>query len=150
MNYTQPDEGLSAAMRNELDLYLHSLRTAIIRRARELTDEKNRGQLSSEIGLRELVAAMDTMNSQPSSEIEKEKRIWPGFFTIFSPLTIVSVFLTFVFGAFGVYAIRSNLAVTNADSFLDIAKIFAGAIVGSSTSNVLSVYTKRRKRRKNL
>lgn len=59
------------------------------------------------------------------------------FLDYFPPVAILSAMLTMLFAILGLWAILGAPAVKDALSgqgFLDIAKIFAGAIVGSATS----------------
>jgi hypothetical protein len=54
------------------------------------------------------------------------------FFELFSPFTLICFALTLAFGGLGLSSKDSKIS----SSFLDIAKIFAGALVGSTTSNI--------------
>jgi hypothetical protein len=63
------------------------------------------------------------------------------FFDLFPPFTCLCFLLCLVFGALGLFAqshdIGSKDGTSLAAGFLDIAKIFAGALVGSTASTVL-------------
>lgn len=51
-----------------------------------------------------------------------------------------AIFLTVVFGLFGLY----HPDETEVSSFLDIAKIFAGAVVGGAAGSTAAAYSRRR------
>ena len=51
-----------------------------------------------------------------------------------------AMFLTIVFGMFGLY----HPDQTEVSSFLDIAKIFAGAVVGGAAGSTAAAYSRRR------
>lgn len=51
-----------------------------------------------------------------------------------------AIFLTVVFGMFGLY----HPDETEVSSFLDIAKIFAGAVVGGAAGSTAAAYSRRR------
>jgi hypothetical protein len=53
-----------------------------------------------------------------------------------SGVTIISTLLAFAFGILGVLAYTQNIG--NKDSYLDIAKLFAGAIVGSTGATAVA------------
>ena len=51
-----------------------------------------------------------------------------------------AIFLTVMFGMFGLY----HPDETEVSSFLDIAKIFAGAVVGGAAGSTAAAYSRRR------
>lgn len=62
-----------------------------------------------------------------------------SFFDLFPPFTLLCFSLCIVFGAFGLFGGKKD---TNYNGgFLDISKIFAGAIVGSATTSILRTTT---------
>jgi hypothetical protein len=72
-----------------------------------------------------------------AAEVDPHKRsVWGRLVESIAPITLISALLTILFGAFGLYVVRNpnqtGLANANGQSYLDIAKIFAGAIVGSA------------------
>ncbi|MBX9298674.1 hypothetical protein [Chromobacterium piscinae] len=75
----------------------------------------------------------------------------PGFFDLFPPFTCVCALLCLAFAGFGLLFPLFADSVAGAGKgsalvagFLDIAKIFAGAIVGSTSSVVLAASRTRR------
>jgi hypothetical protein len=72
---------------------------------------------------------------------EESIPFWHRFASAVSPITLISSFLTVVFAAFGLLVLRYG--TTGKDSLngaacLDIAKIFAGVIVGSASVAAVS------------
>jgi hypothetical protein len=69
---------------------------------------------------------------------------WNRFADSVSPVTLISAVLTVIFAAFGLWALLSghgdgkDAKSVNGQAYLDIAKIFAGAIVGSASVAVAS------------
>ena len=77
------------------------------------------------------------------SELPLKKGWLEGFFGYVPPVACLSAILAFAFAALGLWALLGSSAVESAlgkqsSGFLDIAKIFAGAIVGSATAAVAS------------
>ena len=79
-------------------------------------------------------------------------RWWEVFFTYVSPLTIISAMLAILFAVLGLWASGAVGELTDAKvklldgkAYLDIAKIFAGAIVGSATASAASAISQRKK-----
>ena len=72
------------------------------------------------------------------------KRIPPepktSFFDLFPPFTCLCFLLCLIFGFFGLRSADKN------NGFLDIAKIFAGALVGSTTTSMANVIRTKRAR----
>lgn len=57
-----------------------------------------------------------------------------GFFDYFTPTTLLSAVLAFIFGSLGLWAFLSGEELEGQGAgFLDIAKICAGAVVGSAS-----------------
>jgi hypothetical protein len=72
---------------------------------------------------------------------EPERSIWQGI----STNLIVMAFLTLVFGLLGLFGagVFGNSTNANLTPFLDIAKIFAGAIVGSVGTTAVAAVTRK-------
>ena len=60
------------------------------------------------------------------------------FFDLFPPFTCVCAVLCLAFAILGILGPDTGRIAAQSSGFLDIAKIFAGAIVGSTTSVALS------------
>ncbi len=65
-----------------------------------------------------------------------------SFFDLFPPFTCLCFLLCLIFGGFGMHN-----AGARDTGFLDIAKIFAGALVGSTTSTAISTIRSQRRSR---
>jgi hypothetical protein len=117
---------------DSLNHHMQKVRERIIRRAEDLTSE------GEEVDLPQLTKAVEEF--APGGEFPK--RTQPGFLDYFPPLTILSAILAFAFAALGLWATLSSNAAKNnlgGQGFLDIAKIFAGAVVGSTTASMTSL-----------
>jgi len=68
------------------------------------------------------------------------------FFSWFPPFTCVCAVLCLVFAILGLLggSNRAGVTANQASGFLDVAKIFAGAIVGSTTTTAVAQIKKRR------
>ncbi|HEY1767377.1 MAG TPA: hypothetical protein VGG26_06960 [Terracidiphilus sp.] len=144
---------LSPGLTSSLDEQIQKLRGQIVERAYARAEERDATQASAasnaasvtiDVSLQDISAAFDEATGQ--SEV-KERRI--SFFDIFTPFTCICLLLCGVFGFLGLLALRSDPKLpglsAQASGFLDVAKIFAGALVGSTSSTAL-VAIKSRKR----
>ncbi|MBA8735313.1 hypothetical protein [Chromobacterium violaceum] len=131
-------QAFPANLEKTLDERMEALRRQIARRAAEIA-----GESGEPVGIDSLGLAMDeTLHGRKTSR--------PGFFELFPPFTCVCAALCLAFVAFGLLfplldpipggGKSSELVV----GFLDIAKIFAGAIVGSTSSVVIAASRARR------
>ena len=108
-----------------LDEYLSITRKELIARATEYTSE------GENLDVTHIARAIE---SHARNEFQ-EKRTLKDYFP---PVALLSALLAFVFAALGLWAILGaegeNAVKLGSQGFLDIAKIFAGAIVGSATA----------------
>lgn len=145
-------EGLSAPLLSALDDHLSKVRLQIIDRAHDLAQQAQNsigspGGGDVQATLSDLTLATDEVTRGRS--VESLSR-WTRFFQLFPPFTCVCTLLCIAFAGLGLWAIRpgsgggSGTAAKYTSGFLDIAKIFAGAIVGSTASGVVSAARTRR------
>ena len=130
-----------------LDEYLNQIKELIRQRAIDLTEPPLPvGSPGSPLfGFQELSQAIDEF--APGIPVQKEKRRWYAvLFEYFPPFTLLCFLLAIIFGYLGFSAWgRATGNSVAAAGFLDITKIFAGAIVGS-TSAVAITNLARKKR----
>jgi hypothetical protein len=143
-------EGLSPVLVSALDEYLLRVRVQIAddayayslaRQSQAPEGEASEGHVQA--SLKDLSRAMDhfTGSDQPPLRASKVDR----FFEFFPPFTCICALLSLAFAVLGLWALRGGDAkAAIAAGFLDIAKIFAGAIVGSSASKLISASKNRR------
>lgn len=77
---------------------------------------------------------------------------WEVFFSYVSPLTIISSLLAILFAVLGLWASGAvgdlppdKIKLLDGKAYMDIAKIFAGAIVGSATASAASAIKRGKK-----
>lgn len=75
-------------------------------------------------------------------DVKPQKK--PLFSWNVSPVTGISASLAIVFAGFGLWATLGTQNKIGGESYLDIAKIFAGAIVGSTTATAVAANKQRR------
>ena len=140
---------IASNLKGSLDDHLSALREQITARAEEIA---NAGPPSPD-GMKNPVD-LPSLN-QAILEIIKghvpSAQVGLRFFDLFPPFTCVCAVLCLAFAALGLMPLYADSqVVTKAGSsitgFLDIAKIFAGAIVGSTTSVALGSIRSRRGR----
>ena len=129
------DSNLDAA----LDAHLADVRQAILKRAKEIAAREG---ASGGVGLLHLSEAVSEYAPAKPFPLEHQKPPrWPTLSRLMesiTPIILISTALTIVFGAFGLWALSGRIPgakgpdAINGQSYLDIAKIFAGAIVGSA------------------
>ncbi len=113
------EEGLSSKMDAALEERLAKLKVQIASRAQQIAGDQIQPDLE------DISRAFGEATKGESKN---------GFFDLFSPFTLVCAVLCLAFGALSfVRSVQSSSA-----AFLDIAKIFAGAIVGSTTTSALT------------
>lgn len=136
---------LSKNLNASLDDHLAKLKEQIADRAYALASASTDSPVTSEgegvhVDLSILAKAIDEVTKGRFTPLEHRTR----FFDLFPPFTCVCALLCLAFATLGLLplvATDSNVAAKvggQASGFLDIAKIFAGAIVGSTTSIALS------------
>jgi hypothetical protein len=137
------DSRFTDSVLNALQEHLSDVKKQIKKRAIELAMEDQQ-QKDQKVGLKYMTSALNEF--APGHKVPKTQ---PGlierFFTIFSPLTVISTVLAIVFGVLGLWGsgafgkINPDAAkLLEPKAYLDIAKIFAGAIVGSATASAIS------------
>ena len=83
----------------------------------------------------------------PSSATAKVN-FWEAFLESVSPVTLICAILTIAFASFGLIIIhKEGKGDINPTAYLDIAKIFAGAIVGSASAAMVHTAKRSRARR---
>ena len=117
------NEVLSEGLDKALKEHMAALSETIIKRAYELAESRAPDLADVAKAIAELHA------SPPPTAVARRV----GLLDIVSPITLVSAVLAIVFAAFGLWALSSpNAKELGGGAYLDIAKIFAGAIVGST------------------
>lgn len=125
---------LSNTLEAVLNEHLQNVKNLIVTRAAELTQE---GMQNLEIKNANLPITVKHLNRAieeyaPGEIIEiAPKSFWSRFWEAITPFTLVCLIMTIVFAAFGAIYGESK---EGAKSFIDIAKIFAGVIVGSTSA----------------
>jgi len=129
-----------------LDEYLNRIKECIRQRATELTEPSFPGnaQSHSSFGLQELTQAIDEFAPGVPVQIGREK--WHNvLFQYFPPFTILCFLLAIIFGYLGFSAWSKDPNHSVGSGFLDIAKIFAGAIVGSTSATAISNLSRKKR-----
>ena len=139
---------LSANLNASLDEHLAKLKKQIADRAYDLAGASTDASEASEASEGEMKCVDIPSLAKAIGEVTKEQGNPPEhgtrFFDLFPPFTCVCAGLCLAFATLGLLplvATDPNVASKaggQASGFLDIAKIFAGAIVGSTTSIALS------------
>ena len=131
---------LSPSLKASLDDHLARVRDQIADRADEIANATSGPGESTQnsVDLSSLAKAIDEMIKGQQNPSEGKLR----FFDLFPPFTCVCAVLCLAFATLGLLPLFADQAVAakataSASGFLDIAKIFAGAIVGSTTSIAL-------------
>ena len=135
------NEVLTSNLNASLEDLMSNLKRRIAERAMEIAQRRS---LSAELESKPLDVSLQDV-SQATDEILGQRPISaPGilFFDFFPPFTCLCFLLCIVFGGLGLYAMvnpaAARIGTASAQGFLDVSKIFAGAIVGSTTSTALS------------
>ena len=114
-----------------LDIHLNRIRTLIADEARRIA--RDRGAQATE-GLDVAEAAR---RFAPGVKFPAEPSLWQKTTASLSAITVVSAVLAVVFAILGVLVSHGQLTYAGATAgYFDIAKLFAGAIVGSTSAGV--------------
>ncbi len=119
-----------------LDDHLAKIKKKIINRAFEIASEAQ-----EELSVTHLAAAIDEYAPGTHVFLHGETMPKRGFFDYVPPVALLSAILACAFAALGLWAVLGQQNIKEglgSQGFLDIAKIFAGAIVGSATAMVAS------------
>jgi hypothetical protein len=117
-----------------LEERIASLRDHIAERARELARKRTESQAGGKkpqdanVEVSDLSQAIDEALCNGAVPARK-----PTFFDLFPPFSCLCFLLCLIFGGFGLFGEKGGSPAT-IQGFLDIAKIFAGALVGSTAS----------------
>lgn len=125
----------SDALEHMWDMYLAPIKTRIRDRARD--NAKTNGH--KEIEANDAIEALHAFI--PGHPVDESKNSW--FKSNITGFMLVTGVMTLMFGFFGLAPFLIGIKETNAASFLEIAKIFAGALVGSAAGAAASSITKR-------
>jgi hypothetical protein len=143
---------LSPSLASSLDEQIQKLRGEIIERAYTHAESREPTRIAAatpagsavpiDVSLQDVSTAFDEAVGQ-SYQTGGITR----FFDIFSPFTCICFLLCAVFGLFGYLALKTTdvRLAAQASGFLDIAKIFAGALVGATSSTALAAIKSRRR-----
>lgn len=117
-----------------LKAYLDGVEKKIAQRAQELAKEEFGDGSPHSPEIRHLAqASLDIAPGRVFPETD-EPTWWERVGSSITGITIVAGILTLVFGGFGLFGPENN------QGFLDIAKIFAGAVVGSAGEAAVTRY----------
>ena len=122
-------------LQNALDEHLRVIREKITKRAESLPTE---GEAVDFSHVAQAIAEYAPGGEIPKAEPVKGLRF---FLALFPPFILLSFILTVVFGVLGLWATLGSESTKQSligPGFLDIAKIFAGAMVGSASANITS------------
>jgi hypothetical protein len=145
MDPEQPQ--LSPSLEAVVKEHLELIHQAILQRAAQLALEEasaNPGQATTPPSITPTQCLKAISQIAPggrvdSFTVEESIPFWHRFAGAVSPITLISSFLTIVFAGFGLWALLSPRGASiNGQAYLDIAKIFAGAIVGSASVAAVS------------
>lgn len=136
--------GLSCNLKETLEEHLESIKKKIADRALDIASSKTPGESAKsvekpKVSISDLAQAIDEMTH--AYPVQKEQKM--QFFDLFPPFTCICAILCLAFAVLGLLPLLITdeklviKATTQTSGFLDIAKIFAGAIVGSTTSIAL-------------
>jgi hypothetical protein len=121
---------LSDSLSSALDLHFEVLKKSIEEKVSELANDK-------EPNIRDLNEAVDFYTAgNPKIEEQKPSK-YEVFFSYISPFTILCAFLAIAFALLGLVNGAGSSLKGAQPGFLDISKIFAGAIVGSTSATAL-------------
>ncbi|MGA2807049.1 MAG: hypothetical protein ABSE87_02890 [Terracidiphilus sp.] len=148
-NSTSGNQGLSPHLQGSLDEKIASLKDQISERARGLALERAKSQTGAKkqqgpaVDVSDLSQAIDEALCGDAAPARK-----PTFFDLFSPFTCLCFLLCVTFGGLGLFARTGSGAPSGGaaptQGFLDIAKIFAGALAGSTVSAPLKALKPKR------
>jgi hypothetical protein len=140
-----PESNLSSNLIKVLGDELAQLKIGVEKRAHQIASERAKASrkrgapegdrsLNTAVEMEDLTHALDESLGKKSAEVSTDR-----FWDLFPPFTVLCFVLCLIFGYFGIYNSDKNTG------FLDIAKIFAGALVGSATSNRINTIRSNRR-----
>jgi len=138
---------ISDALEKVLSEHLNKVQSAIKDRAQEFAEKERGGEsgkIDATIGIDHLNRAIQEFapGRAITPVVLKGPGVWRRLLDSVSPVTIISMVLSVVFAAFGLWAILglgdAEAKAISGTAYLDIAKIFAGAIVGSTSVAITS------------
>ena len=119
------NEELESSLSNHLDVVKNKIRDSAINLASKSD--------STSVSILHLADAIKMY--APGCVVDSANSNQPSVLKSISPMTWVSAFMAIVFGLIGVVAIKHGAeSGINGKEFIEIAKIFAGAIVGSASA----------------
>ena len=139
------DIELTEELQSSLDEHSNRIKVLITRKAGELAaQEYHEEGEKPQITVLHLAKAIEAYS--PGRELSQSVNAQKDagrFYDRLPPITIISAILAIAFGVIGVVAIKYGQQTgIDGKGFIDIAKIFAGAIVGSATTVAVSRKTK--------
>lgn len=124
------DTGLSEGVKGWLDDHLDSVRRKIVEAAREIS---GRDGTTGNIEPQAVAEAARLYTSTKRSMVSTEPTFGRRVFEFTTGLTAICALLAIVFGWLGFWA-QGGIS----EGWLDITKIFAGAVVGSAGATAIS------------
>ena len=136
---TSPENTMPEELENSLEQHMALMKQKVRERAHGLAAADAGQEGRPEVDLLHLSEAIKAVSATQQTENAS-----PGFLSLVPPVTWVTAILAIVFGIFGIWAMATApVGADDSKGFLDlgkglieIAKIFAGAIVGSATAAV--------------
>jgi hypothetical protein len=126
------DPSISPHLDACLDDHLQGIRSQILREAKYLASRSKRDQVAP------LDVAEAAGKFAPGKRFPAEPPFWQRIGSSLSAITLVSAALAALFALIGVVLNwQTGGAQAGSSGYFDIAKIFAGAIVGSSGANLV-------------
>lgn len=142
MNTQKLPDSLTAVLDEHIAIIKELITTRTIHLAQTIQPEEQENTSRPIVLLRHLTQAINEFAPAEMLEL-KEKRFWTRFWEAITPFTVVCLIMTIVFAAFGAFYGTSSADVR---SFIDISKIFAGVIVGSTSAAFIGKNTFRIKK----
>jgi hypothetical protein len=125
---------LSDGAKAFLDGHLAKVRERIIEEAAKQSDSSIQPLALEPMALADAAKSFAPGDLVPVSS--GRTSIWQRLFDPISGMTLVCALLAVVFGVLGLWAQKN--AKADAQSWLDVAKVFAGAVVGSTGAGIVS------------
>ena len=95
------------------------------------------GTVSGGVTLQDLAAAIDEATGNRALRATPPT-FFESFFERFPPFACICFILCLLFGGLGLMAAGGGKLANSTSGFLDVAKIFAGALVGSTSTTALA------------
>jgi hypothetical protein len=124
---TTPTDGLGEGGRVFLEEYVTDLRKEIVGRAQKIAEERE-GK-NARARAKDVAQACDEI----APDYPREQKWRHTILSSITGITLISAALAIIFGALGLWG-----GTGNQQAWLDIAQIFAGAVVGSTGAAVAS------------